>query len=276
MDFDRTSRIIRVTGFASVLLYVVLLQELTIRFLSTASQETQALVSTAVFYGSFLIVYLAIIGFMKWEGCADITKLGVKWDNETISHLLIGAVAGIASAMIVYVVAFLFGGSLRPIEDINADLIISEIIITAPVAFFEELSYRGYLMIRIEEVSNRNVALVLSSLWFGLLHFGWWIPLGTVAPHLILVFTGSMFVGGIILGMSYYMSGRNLWIAIAFHFAWNMLAYVLFPVFPHEAVVLPEIFQIEWGVVSLPAFLFGLSVIWILLDLSKKKDAKGS
>ncbi|NHJ13913.1 MAG: CPBP family intramembrane metalloprotease [Candidatus Thorarchaeota archaeon] len=276
MGKNKTNGIIRVTGFALVLLYIILLQEVTIRLTSAADLQTRALASTAVFFGSFLLMYLAILGFIKWEGHSDVTELGIKWDSETHIHLVIGAIAGIGAALAVYLVALVFGGSLTPIESINADLIISEIVITAPVAFFEELCYRGYLMTRIESVSNRGAALILSSLWFGLLHFGWWFPFGTIPPHLILTFTASMVLGGIVLGISYYLSGRRLWVAIAFHFAWNMLAYILFPVYPREPAVLPEIFQIEWGITTLPAMLFGLSLIWILLDIFKKKEMKGS
>jgi membrane protease YdiL (CAAX protease family) len=272
MEENRSSGILRVVGFALVLLGIILMQEITTTITATMELETRALISTVVFFGTFLIMYLAVVGFMNWEGRSDITELGIQTDENTVSHLIVGAIAGIASALVVYLVAMYFGGTLTPIENIDADLIINEIIITTPIAFFEELCYRGYLMTRLEQVSNRGFAIIASSFWFGLLHFGWWVPLGEVPLHLILIFTFNMTLGGIILGLSYYMSGKKLWVAIAFHFAWNMLAYILFPVYPRETVVLPEIFQIEWGLVTIPAFIFGLSLIWLLLDIFKKRE----
>lgn len=272
MDENKSSGILRVVGFALVLLGLILMQEISTTVIAAMELEMRALISTAVFFGSFLIMYLAVFGFLKWEGRSDITELGIRVDDNTISHLIVGAIAGIASALVVYTVAAVYGGTLTPIESIDADLIINEIIITAPTAFFEELCYRGYLMTRMEQISNRGFAIIASSFWFGLLHFGWWVPLGEVPLHLILIFTFNMTLGGIILGLSYYMSGKKLWVAIAFHFVWNMFAYVMFPVYPRETVLQPEVFQIEWGLVTIPAFIFGLSLIWLLLDIFKKRE----
>jgi membrane protease YdiL (CAAX protease family) len=272
MTEDRTQGIIRVVAFAMFLLYVILAHELTTNLTATMSYDARATISTLVFFGSFALYYVGVLLFLRWEGRSDINELGIGIDEDTGTHIAIGAIAGVVGVALVFAVAFFFGGSLTPVEDITADLIISEIMITAPVAFFEELTYRGYFMTRLEEVSNRGVALIISSLWFALLHFGWWFPLGQVAPHLILIFTLNLALGGIVLGLSYYLSGRRLWVAIAFHFAWNMLAYILFPVYPRETVFMPEIFQIEWGLVTIPAFILALSVLWLLLDIVKKKE----
>ena len=91
--------------------------------------------------------------------------------------------------------------------------------------------------------------------------------MGSVTADLILLFSFNLFLGGLVLGLSYYASGERLWVAIAFHFAWNIMAYVLFPIFPAEPVSMPAIFQIEWGATTIAGFLFGLSVLWSLLHL---------
>ncbi|MHA2084668.1 MAG: CPBP family glutamic-type intramembrane protease, partial [Candidatus Thorarchaeota archaeon] len=102
-------------------------------------------------------------------------------------------------------------------------------------------------------------------------HFGWWIPLGSIPYHLILLFSFNMFLGGIVLSFSYFWSGRKLWVPIGFHFAWNMVAYIAFPSFPTAIVTSPELYQIEWGLTTIPGFLFGLSLIWMLLYQLKIK-----
>jgi membrane protease YdiL (CAAX protease family) len=217
-------------------------------------------------------MYLAVILFMRWERSGDVTSLGFQTDEKTIRHLIVGLIAGTVGAALVYVIALLFGGDIRPAVDITGDLIANQIIFTIPVALFEEIVYRGYLMTRMERVVGQSFAILGSSLLFALLHFSWWLPLGSIPLHLILIFTFNLFLGGVVLGYSYYWSDRRLWVPIAFHYAWNIVAFVLFPVYPIEPVNMVEIFQIEWGITTVFGFLFGLSLIWVLLkELLKNK-----
>ncbi|MHA1908495.1 MAG: CPBP family intramembrane glutamic endopeptidase, partial [Candidatus Thorarchaeota archaeon] len=183
----------------------------------------------------------------------------------------VGLLAGALASALVVIIAWAFGGDLRPSLEITGDLIASEIIITVPTAFFEELAYRGYLMPRMAKLWGRGKGIIISSLFFSLLHFAWWAPLGSVPIHLVILFTFNIMLGGIVLSLSYFMSGEKLWVPIGFHFSWNMIAYILFPTYPRVSVNLPEIFQIEWGITTILGFLFGLSVLWIFLQQKKKE-----
>ncbi|MBT8048294.1 MAG: CPBP family intramembrane metalloprotease [Xanthomonadales bacterium] len=78
-------------------------------------------------------------------------------------------------------------------------------------SFGEEVIYRGYLINRIEEIlggSRRALwaAVVMSSIIFGIAHFGWGI-VGVVQ-------TGFM---GLAFAASYILFRRNLWILVAAH-----------------------------------------------------------
>ncbi|MCA9186877.1 MAG: CPBP family intramembrane glutamic endopeptidase [Pirellulaceae bacterium] len=78
-------------------------------------------------------------------------------------------------------------------------------------AFAEEVIYRGFLMTRIGEMSarrrwSRPVALVVSSLAFGLIHSDWGFA-GMVQASCM----------GVALGTSYLIVRRNLWVTILAH-----------------------------------------------------------
>lgn len=231
--------------------------------------ELFELMATAAFFGTFFLMYIVTDLFARSEG-SSIGKLGMDFNETAFPHIIIGAVAGTIAASIVVLFALIFGGQLRPPEQITADLLASEIIITAPTAVFEELAHRGYILPHIENIAGKAPAIIISSIFFSLLHFSWWATPG-FPLHLILIFTFNIFLGGVVLSLSYYWSGRKLWVPIAFHFAWNMLAYIVFPVFPRESVLLPEIFQIEWGITTIVGFLIGLSIIWGILSTIKKE-----
>jgi membrane protease YdiL (CAAX protease family) len=75
----------------------------------------------------------------------------------------------------------------------------------------EEIIYRGFLINRLAELGSGDkaavrVAVVISAIVFGLVHFDWG-PMGMVQ-------TGFM---GLALGVSYLLARRNLWVLVLAH-----------------------------------------------------------
>ena len=254
----------------SLILFLITLNAMVLPII--VGPETRDLTATLVFFLSFILYWVTISYFLSWEGSGErIESLGFEWDNKSFSHITIGAIAGLLSAALVILFTLALGGDLRPPSEITEDLILSEIIITTPVAFFEELAYRGYLMTRMEKSFGKNYAIIASSIVFSLLHFSWWTKIAISDLYLIVIFSLNMFIGGVVLGYSYYLSGRKLWVPIAFHFSWNFMAYILFPEFPNVPVTNPALYQIEWGITTIFGFLFGLSILYMFLTTNKKK-----
>lgn len=219
----------------------------------------------------FILMYATTWAFLRWEDGESITELGFDIDNRFGPHISIGAIAAALATALVVAIAFFFGGQLRPFNEINGDLIITVIINAALFSFFEELTHRGYILTRMENLGGRGAAIIFSSLFFSLLHYSWWEPAG-FNILLIVLFTFNMFLGGVVLSLSYYWSGRRLWIPVGFHFVWNVIAYIMFPSFPYDTVTQPEIFQIEWGITTIIGFLFGLFILWSFLASEKNKE----
>lgn len=259
----------RVALFSLVMFLVVELSPLVTAALYAS--EIYDVVGTLLFFATFALMYLAAAVFVRWEGGRSITELGMNADSKTGLQIMAGGISGVVAAGFVVLVALAFGGQLRPASEITGDLLVSEIIITIPVAIFEELCYRGYLASRMISLWGLPFGICVSSLVFSLLHFNWWLPIGSVPFHLVVIFTFNMLLGGIVLGVGYHLSGNRLWAPIAFHFAWNMIAYMLFPVYPRVSVAAPELFQIEWGISTIPGFLLGLLVLILFLRYSGKE-----
>jgi membrane protease YdiL (CAAX protease family) len=88
-------------------------------------------------------------------------------------------------------------------------LVLVSVYVTA--SFGEEVIYRGFLINRIAELGSGGkaawrLAVVISSIVFGLIHYDWGIA-GMVQ-------TGFM---GLALGVSYVVVRRNLWVTILAH-----------------------------------------------------------
>lgn len=99
------------------------------------------------------------------------------------------------------------------------------IFITAFTAgIVEELTFRGYLMPRmIALFKSPAVAIILSSVLFGLLHFGY----GTVIQII-----GPFFIGFIFA--LYYYKFRNIKVLIFCHVAWDLMAIYLKMLFTED------------------------------------------
>jgi len=274
MSDDRTTQVARVALFCLAMLLIVELSPLVTKALSWSAQ-LQELAATLFFFLTFGLMYFVLKVFLRWEGRYSITELGLTLDSNTVPLTAVGAFAGLLAAGFVVLLAANLGGQLRPPSEITADLVLSEAIITAPVAVFEELSYRGYMMSRMTRLWGLPGGLIVSSIVFSIVHFGWWSPLGLVPYHLVALFSLNLFVGGVVLGLGYHFSGHRLWAPVGFHFSWNMMAYILFPLYPSEPVRAPELFQIEWGITTMPGFALGLIVMLLLMMVVMKKEKGG-
>ncbi|MEM2142834.1 MAG: type II CAAX endopeptidase family protein [Candidatus Thorarchaeota archaeon] len=240
-----------------------------------APEPLAPVVSTLAFFGFYGLMILSVKVLLWTEDGGPLVRLGLDIDNRTLPLLAVGGLGGILSAGYVYVVALFLGGSVKLIAEVSSDMVISQGIITALVALVEEICYRGYLMTRLAESFGRPAGVIISSAFFSLMHYSWWFGNDTVTPELVAMFSLNLFVGGMVLGLSYYATGRVLWTAVGFHYFWNMMAYTLFPVFPRDSVASPILFQIEWGMTTIPAFLLGLLVMVGLLRISDLAESSG-
>ncbi|NWF96726.1 MAG: CPBP family intramembrane metalloprotease [Candidatus Thorarchaeota archaeon] len=261
MSDDRRARVTRVTLFALLMVAIVALP---VFGSALFAGEDAEVVGSILALCTFPLMYLALVYFLGQERRKGFSSLGLTLTPNTVHSLIIGALSGLVASSVVFLLALTFGGQTRPVSEITADLIISEIVITALVAGLEELSYRGYMMTRMAELWGKGRAILLSSAVFSLVHFSWWLPWGTVSAELVLMFSINLFLGGCVLGAAYYLSGSAIWASIGFHYMWNIVAYVMFPVYPTTPVAAPIIFQIEWGVTTVLGFAAGLGLMYLL------------
>jgi hypothetical protein len=85
-------------------------------------------------------------------------------------------------------------------------------LVLLPAAFFEELFIRGYAFAVLRRAGGWRLALIVTSVVFGMLHA--WNP-GADAESILAVIVAGFFLGGILLAT------KSLYAAGAAHFAWN-------------------------------------------------------
>jgi membrane protease YdiL (CAAX protease family) len=88
------------------------------------------------------------------------------------------------------------------------------VVLLLPAAFFEELFIRGYVFAIIRRAAGWRVALILTSIVFGLLHVA---NPGADSESILAVIVAGFFLGVILLVT------KSLYAAGAAHFAWNWM-----------------------------------------------------
>jgi membrane protease YdiL (CAAX protease family) len=133
----------------------------------------------------------------------------------------------------------------------------------------EEIMFRGYILQNLREWPGTILAVVISSILFGLLH--------GLNPNFNLLAALNIALAGAVYCYAYLITG-NLWLPIAFHFSWNFFQGPVFS-FPVSgmisggllltqmsqagSVVTGGAFGPEGGLIGLAAQLLGLLILWL-------------
>jgi membrane protease YdiL (CAAX protease family) len=135
------------------------------------------------------------------------------WIQDIVLGLALGA------AQMLFIVAVEWAGGWLSIDRPDAATLIKGlrdalfgVVLFVAVALGEELIFRGYVQTNLQEGTNRMLALTISSLLFGLFH--------SLNPNVTGLGLLNLALAGIVLGYGYMVTG-NLWLPIAYHFAWN-------------------------------------------------------
>lgn len=218
-----------------------------------------------------ILLITSYIYLFKFYEKRDITEFSKK---RVIKNLTIGIVLGTILQSLTILVIYLKGGysiiSINPIS-----FIILPLIMAIKVSIIEEILFRGILFRITEEKLGSYIALIISALIFGALHF--LNPNSSLSTTIIIALNA-----GLLLGVAYIYL-RNLWFPIALHFAWNFTQTTIFGantsgISASKTLIISKIEGAEWftgGVFgpenSIQATVFSLLTFIILLYLSQKK-----
>jgi membrane protease YdiL (CAAX protease family) len=172
-----------------------------------------------------------VIGLFTLAGsCATVFIFRLLVDKESIislgfypTALYKEIIAGIVTGAVLTSIGFFILIITHEIHWISnriepANLIFS-LCIFISVAIGEELLFRGYILNNLSKLVRPNIALILTSLLFAILHF--------VTETISWVSFGNLFLAGIILGLPYIYT-KSLWFPISMHFSWNFFQGPIF------------------------------------------------
>jgi membrane protease YdiL (CAAX protease family) len=160
--------------------------------------------------------FAVYIGYAAWLSGATSVRIRLPgMGRELGTGLLIGAGLYAACELVLMALGIYRIDGLNPLR-----YMVPAIAMALSSSVFEELLFRGVLFRAVETWFGSWVALVVSSLVFGLTHL--MNPQGTLE--------GALFIAveaGILLAAAYMLT-RRLWLSIGFHMAWNYTQSAIF------------------------------------------------
>jgi membrane protease YdiL (CAAX protease family) len=217
-DYLKTTRKSILIGGIFLLLMLLFITALSLPLLKQLNLKYET-----IFYISRLAIWFCL--FLIYMYSIHIEKQNfLLWKEKKYSLLFY--VKSVAATMgtlvlIMLMVSIIFRLTGSDIESEKMDEILRFFKNNLPLILFtsitagvtEELFFRGYLIPRLEILfKNTYLAILISSILFGLIHYRYGTLTQIIAPFFI----------GIILAL-HYQKHRNITIIIICHFLWNLL-----------------------------------------------------
>ena len=216
-------------------------------------------------YSGLFIVIIMIWLFMKFIDKQPLIEIGFQTQGrlKEINY-------GILFGLFIMAFAFVFLSTIGEIVFLSYSLDFNQILLSIAlfigVSFFEEIIFRGYMLKNLLESFNPFVALLISSLFFSLIHAS--------NPNVTSLGLCNIFLAGIFLGVSCVFT-KNLWFPIALHFSWNFFqamfgfkvsgldSYSIIEfMIPYNNMINGGEFGFESSILSIIVLFIGTIIIW--------------
>ena len=189
------------------------------------------LTAVAIAAAMALAVMAVYAAWAKWIERREVRELSLPGAGR---EWAIGALIGIALYTGCVLLLMLFG--MYRVEGLNPlSYMIPAAAIAVKSSVFEELLFRGVLFKSVEDMAGSWIAIIVSSLVFGIVHL--LNPDGTVAGAIYIAIEA-----GLLLAAAYLVT-RRLWMAIGFHMLWNYVQSAVFGGIVSGSVALPGLLQ---------------------------------
>lgn len=160
-----------------------------------------------------LAMFTVVLFYRKFIDKLSIKSLGfgLKYFNKDMIRGFVLALICIGmGSFVLYILGYIEFGN----NEVSYVGFLLQLLLFFFVAVNEEVLVRGYILNNLMLVSNKYLALFISSLIFMILHL--------LNPNLSSIGVVNLFLAGVMLGSAYIFT-QNLWFAISLHLFWNFI-----------------------------------------------------
>lgn len=231
-----------------------------------------------VINSAFSLVPAVLLGWLcgrLFEGL-PFRALGAAFSKGWFRHFAAGSIAGAATLAFGVAIAMIFGGLRFDLDAAGTDAVARSLAasftVFAVASAFEEALFRGYILQTFSRSGLAWLAILLTSLFFGVVHLG--------NPNVTVLSTVNTVLAGIWFSVA-YLKTRDLWFVWGMHLMWNWMQGSFFGIEVSgltsisSAPLLKEIdkgptwltgstYGIEGGIVCTVAIAVSTAVIYLL------------
>ena len=230
-------------------------------------------------------VYLAAILGLTWAFCRYLDRqplvaLGLQ-RQDWLRNLGIGLVLGAGLMVLLFLVMAAAGWLTFELAPLGTLPLLASALSWAALSFVEELTFRGYIMQGLAKAWTMPVAVVVSSLLFGMVHI--------IDPNVQVLAIVNICAAGLFLALGYLVT-RSLWFPAGIHIGWNLTEINVLgfpgsghvePSFLHTTVSGPDLitggaFGPEGGLLGLAVWLFGIVLLLGYWAAFRRKEGTSS
>ena len=150
--------------------------------------------------------------FSRLIDSISITNLAERmtWDSR---GFMFGSAAGFAAISLLAISGFFIKTAPIHYNGLHPSIIFQQIVLFVFVAVNEEVLCRGFIYENLKQQFPRLVALLVTSIFFSLLHI--------FNSNFGLLAFSNLFLSGVLLGLI-YDHYKSIWLVIGIHFTWNL------------------------------------------------------
>jgi membrane protease YdiL (CAAX protease family) len=170
---------------------------------------------------SLLVIVPLTYAFRRFLDGQSLRSLGLQREQGWVRHIVAGLLLGTLLMALIFLAEWALGwltvqGFSWQVHSFASLLaaLFGYLLISAAVALYEELAFRGYILQNLQADWGTIAALVASSLLFGVFH--------GLNPNVTWLALLNIFLAGVVL-VACYLVTRSLWLPMAFHFSWNFV-----------------------------------------------------
>jgi membrane protease YdiL (CAAX protease family) len=170
---------------------------------------------------SLLVIVPLTYAFRRFLDGQSLRSLGLQREQGWVRHIVAGLLLGTLLMALIFLAEWALGwltvqGFSWQVQSFASLLaaLFGYLLISAAVALYEELAFRGYILQNLQADWGTIAALVASSLLFGVFH--------GLNPNVTWLALLNIFLAGVVL-VACYLVTRSLWLPMAFHFSWNFV-----------------------------------------------------
>ena len=227
-DFDRLRSGWRLAVFLAVFIFVALILGLIVVTILDAFQIPSGAGSMMflVVNGAVSLIPALFVGWLcgRFLEGLPYRALGAWFTKYWLTHFVLGLLIGGVTIGTAVLIAVVLGGlslEINPNQGSTAILFTLGVsfVIFAVAAAFEEALFRGYMLQTFARANLAWLAILLTSVFFGSVHFN--------NPNAGTISTVNTILAGIWFGIA-YLKTRDLWFVWGMHLMWNWMQGAVF------------------------------------------------